>query len=220
MAAAPARPAGDTATPDADLVRERWPEILEAVRHRSKVAWAQLSNATVDTLQEGILTLRFAQVGTATGFSARGSDKDLGQVLEQMLDISPKIRAISGTAPAGTGEGGVARGGGGHGTAGAGSQDQGPSGGPDGPGPAAAGRGGVRAQDSVLNVTARSTAAGNAAVDSGTNTPAAHSNAGPPPVAQADPEEPDHDLDARPLTGVDLIQHTLGGQVIAELGDA
>jgi DNA polymerase III subunit gamma/tau len=223
MDAAPPRAAGGTATPDADLVRERWPEILEAVKHRSRVAWTQLSNASVDTLHEGVLTLRFAQVGMATGFTARGSDEDLGQVLEQLLGINPKIRASSGTAPGGPGGGGegrAARGGGGHGTAGAGSQDQGPSGGPDGPGPAAAGRGGVRAQDSVLNVTARPTAAGNAAVDSGTNTPAAHPSAGPPPVAQADPEEPDHDPDASPLTGVDLIQHTLGGRVIAEIGDA
>ena len=92
--AAAARPAGNRA-PDADLVRERWPEILDAMRHRSRVAWMQLSSATVDTLQDGILTLRFAQEGTAAGFSARGSDKDLGQVLEQMLGISPKIRAVS-----------------------------------------------------------------------------------------------------------------------------
>ena len=125
--AAPANGAGGRAarvagsgTPDADRVRERWPEILDAVRHRSRVAWVQLSNATVDTLQDGILTLRFAQEGTATGFSARRSDEDLGQVLEQVLGISPKIKAVSaaaregsagagggGAAPAGSGAGAV-----------------------------------------------------------------------------------------------------------------
>jgi DNA polymerase III subunit gamma/tau len=230
--AAPGRSAGNTATPDADLVRERWPEILEAVRQQSKVAWTQLSNATVDTLQDGILTLRFAQVGMATGFSARGSDEDLGQVLEKMLDISPKIRAVAGPAPGGTAgaahEGRAARGGGGQGTAGPGSQDPGPSGSQDGPGPAAAGdpaagQGGVRAENSALNATVRATAAGDAAVESGTNARTAHPNAGqagPPPVAQADPEGPDHDPAASALTGVDLIQRTLGGQVIEEIGDA
>ena len=39
---------------------------------------------------------------------------------------------------------------------------------------------------------------------------------GPPPRAA----EPGHDLDASVLTGVDLIQRTLGGQVIEEIGDA
>ena len=107
--AAAARPAGNRA-PDADLVRERWPEILDAMRHRSRVAWMQLSGATVDTLQDGILTLRFAQEGTAAGFSARGSDKDLGQVLEQTLGISPKIRAVSEAAREGrAGFGGSSR---------------------------------------------------------------------------------------------------------------
>jgi DNA polymerase III subunit gamma/tau len=226
---APGRPVGGTATTDADLVRERWPEILDAVRHRSKVAWTQLSNATVDTLQEGILTLRFAQVGMATGFSARPSDEDLSQVLEKMLGISPKIRAIAGAAPGGSaGAAHEGRRGGGQGTAGAGSREPGPSDGQDAPGPApagegAAGRRGVRAEDSVLNATARSTAAGNAAVERGTNARTAHPNpgqAGPPPVVQADPEVPDHDPGASALTGVDLIQRTLGGQVIAEIGDA
>ena len=231
-AAAPGRPARDTAIPDADLVRERWPEILEAVRDRSKAAWTQLIDATVDTLQDGVLTLRFAQPGTATGFSRRRSDEDLGPVLEKMLGISPKIRAIVGAAPGGTAgaapEGRAARGADGPGPAGAGSREPGPSGGPDEPGvasagEAAAGRSSVRAEDSVLNVTVRATAPGNAAVDSAPNARTAHPNpgrAGPPPVARADPEVPDHDPDASPLTGVDLIQRTLGGQVIEEIGDA
>jgi DNA polymerase III subunit gamma/tau len=222
--AASGRPAGGTATPGADLVSERWPEILEAVRHRSRVAWTQLSNATVDSLQDGILTLRFAQVGMATGFSARGSE-DLSQVLEKMLGISPKIRAIAGAAPGG-GAGAAnegRRGGGGQGAAGAGSREQGPSGGQDAPAPAgegAAGRRGVQAEDSVLNATVRATAAGNAAAESAANAPTAPGQAAPRPVAQADPEVPDHDPDATALTGVDLIQRTLGGQVIAEIGDA
>jgi DNA polymerase III subunit gamma/tau len=227
--AASGRPAGGTATPDADLIRERWPDILEAVRHRSTVAWTQLIDATVDTLQEGILTLRFAHVGTATGFSARRTDEDLGQVLEKMLGLRPKIRAIADTAPGGTAvaglEGRPLRGGGGPGP---GSGEPGPAGGQDEPGPApagetAAGRKGARAEDSVLNATVRPTPAGNAAVASGTNARTAQPDAGqagPTPVAQADPEGPGHDPDASALSGVDLIQRALGGQVIEEIGDA
>jgi len=219
--AAPGRPAGGTATTDADLVRERWPEILEAVKHRSRVAWTQLSNATVDTLQESTLTLRFAQVGMATGFSARRSDEDLSQILEKMLGITPKIRAVAGDVPGGSA--GAAhegrRGGGGQATAPPGSREPEPSG-PAPAGEGAAGRG-VRAEDSVLNATVRATAAGKASVESGTNARTAQPNAGQagPPAAQADPEVPDHDPDASALTGMDLIQRTLGGQIIAETGD-
>jgi len=34
------------------------------------------------------------------------------------------------------------------------------------------------------------------------------------------PEEPDHDPEASALSGMDLIQRTLGGRVIEEFGDA
>ncbi len=207
--AAPVRPAAGAATPDAGLVRERWPEILEAVKHRSKVAWTQLSNATVDSLQDGILTLRFAQVGMATGFSARRSDEDLGQVLESMLGISPKIRAVAATAQEGrAGFGGP--------------PDPSASGGPQaGRGaPAAEAEAGperARTGNTALNATPPAGAAGQASVAS------RRPDAGRPGqhhAAQAQPGEPDHDPSASALTGMDLIQRTLGGQVIEEIGDA
>jgi len=101
-----ARPAGSGSqgSPDAELIRERWPEILEAVKRGSRVAWMQLSTATVDTLQDNTLTLRFEREGEAKGFSLRHSDEDLGRVLEQMLGVKPQIRAIVG--PGGPGASG------------------------------------------------------------------------------------------------------------------
>jgi DNA polymerase III subunit gamma/tau len=203
-----ARPAS-TGSSGADQVRERWPEILDAMRHRSRVAWMQLSSATVDTLQDGILTLRFAQEGTAAGFSARGSDQDLGQVLEQVLGISPKIRAVSAAAregSGGSGPGGVGRGNR-TGAGGAGDEPRASreSGGNPGGNPPAAAR-------------ASTTAA------PGTSERAPRQNVGrtgrPDRAAPARPEEPDHDPAVSALTGMDLIQHTLGGQVIEESGDA
>jgi DNA polymerase-3 subunit gamma/tau len=94
-------PAVGTGTPDADSLRERWPAILEAVKRERRVAWILLSNATVYTLQDGILTLRFTREGEAKGFSGSDYDRDLGQVLETMLGISPKIRAVSAAAQGG-----------------------------------------------------------------------------------------------------------------------
>ena len=57
-----------------------------------------LSNATVDTLHDGILTLRFTGEGEARGFTSGDYGRDLGQALEKTLGVTPKIRAISGAA--------------------------------------------------------------------------------------------------------------------------
>jgi DNA polymerase III subunit gamma/tau len=191
--AEPAPRAAAAASPaDAGSIRERWPEILDAVGRRSRVAWVQLNSATAESLQDGVLTLRFAQAGAATGFTARGSDQDLVQVLGQLLGISPRIRTVA--------EPGASRG----------RQDPpSESAGPD-------------VEDSARYATpppAQATAADEAAARP--PRPEAPAPAPPPHERPARPEEPDHDDSVgSALTGVDLIQRTLGGQVIEEIGDA
>ena len=185
------RPAAAAPAGDAGSIRERWPEILEAVGRRSRVAWVQLNSATVDSLQDGILTLRFAQAGTATGFTARGSDEDLGQVLETMLGISPKIRAVAA-------EPGASRG----------RRD---------PSAETAGPDTENAARYATPPPARAAAADMAAAPPPRPEPVPPR---PPQAAPARPEEPDHDPAASALSGVDLIQRTLGGRVIEEIGDA
>ena len=190
-AGAPPRPAAAATAADAGSIRERWPEILDAVGRRSRVAWVQLNSATAESLQDGVLTLRFAQAGAATGFTARGSDQDLVQVLGQMLGISPKIRAVA--AEPGTPRGRR--------------DPSSESAGPD-------------IEDSARYATpppAQATAADEAAA----RPPRPEAPAPPPHERPAQPEEPDHDDSAASaLTGMDLIQRTLGGQVIEEIGDA
>ena len=187
----PPRPAAAASSADAGAIRERWPEILDAVGRRSKVAWVQLDNATVESLQDGILTLRFAQAGNAAGFTARGSDQDLAQVLGQLLGISPKIRPV--VADPGTSRG---------------RRDPSPE--PAGP----------DIEDSARNAMpppAQATAADAVAARSDRPAPRAPRH----PARPAQPQEPDHDDSAASaLSGVDLIQRTLGGQVIEEIGDA
>jgi DNA polymerase-3 subunit gamma/tau len=240
------RPAGSR-TPDADRIRDRWPEILDALRHRSRVAWVQLSSATVDTLQDGILTLRFAQEGTAAGFSAGRRDEDLSQVLEQVLGISPRIKAVSaaaregsaaagggGAAPAGFDPGGAGPGGAGPGAAGPGGARLGGTGrgSQEGAGPAAAGEAGASPGGAAHpggNASSRARAAegakspGGAAARGETGGQAPRRNPGPAApdrAAPGGPDDPGHDPEVSALTGMDLIQRTLGGQVIEELGDA
>jgi DNA polymerase III subunit gamma/tau len=226
-ATAPQRPAA-AAPADAGSLRERWPEILEAVKRERRVAWLLLSNAIPDSLQDNVLTLRFTREGEARGFSGSGYEQDLGQVLERMLGMTPKIRAVAGAVPGGAAgaahEGRAPSGAAGQGAAGA-SPPAPPAPGSQDP-PHRADAGGAQAEDSSLNVTARATPAGAAGVAAGgaggaaarALRPAA-AQGRPPGNAQATPGEPDHDLDASALTGVDLIQHTLGGQVIEETGD-
>jgi DNA polymerase III subunit gamma/tau len=135
--ARPAAAAGGAV--DAGSLREQWPTILEAVKHHRRVAWLLLNNATPDTLKDGILTLMFTREGEARGFSGSGYDRDLSQVLENMLGISPKIRAMATGTPGGRGAG--AEGGPGFGSGGAGSGGAGPGGaGSGGAGPGGAGQ--------------------------------------------------------------------------------
>jgi DNA polymerase-3 subunit gamma/tau len=74
-------------------LRERWPDVLEAVRGERKVAWMLLMNATVDSLTEGVLTVEFAREGDARGFANSGHDRLLGDVLHKMFGISPLVKA-------------------------------------------------------------------------------------------------------------------------------
>jgi DNA polymerase III subunit gamma/tau len=187
------RPAAGASAADAGSIRERWPEILDAVGRRSKVAWVQLNSATAESLQDGILTLRFAQAGAAAGFTARGSDQDLVQVLEKMLGISPKIRAVAADP-------GAARG----------RQDD--------PSPEVADPDTENSARYATPPPAQAAAADVAAAQA----PRPEAAPSLPPQARlARPEEPGHDGSAASaLSGVDLIQRTLGGQVIEEIGDA
>ena len=150
-AAAPA-PAAATPAPggglaDAAQLRERWPDVLEAVRRERKVAWILLTNATVESLTEGVLTVEFAREGDAKGFANSGHDRLLSDVLQQMFGISPQVRATA--RPPGGGPGGS------RGSAGPGAGGPGP-GGPGGSasattggagGPAAGGARGAASQN-------------------------------------------------------------------------
>jgi DNA polymerase-3 subunit gamma/tau len=244
-----AAPPTGTGMPDADSLRERWPAILEAVARKRRVAWILLSNATVDTLQDGILTLRFTSQGEARGFSGSDYDQDLGQVLEAMLGISPKIRAVSAAQGGRAGAGGGAAGGRAAGGGAAGGGVGGPgvgAGAPGGPGSSGSGTispGG--AADAPSGATGFGAgASGSGRSDSGASRPAASGSGrsgsgaggGPGPgrggkaaagdvpagVGGGGPRGTSaHDgPSVEALTGMDLIQRTLGGKVIEESGDA
>ena len=225
---------------DTESIREQWPAVLDAVRLERRVAWLLLSNATLDSLADGVLTLRFGKEGEARGFAISGYDRDLGQVVQAMFGIAPQIRAIAGPAPGPAAQGGSTPGPGAHGRGpqepgpqrpgppGAGSQGNGPPGpdphgdGPQGRSPADSGR---PVREAARGREAHAAAAGRRRADAGTP------NARPPSgaarqsasfIAGDQPSGADiADMsDADALTGMDLVERELGGRIIEEIGEA
>jgi DNA polymerase-3 subunit gamma/tau len=157
------------------------------------VAWILLSNASVLSLQDGMLTLGFPRDGDLKGFTTSGCDADLKRVLSTGFGLNVTVRGVTGVDPGAGPAGGPAR-----------------PGGPAGPSPLAAG--GV--SDPVAAASARSRPR--------------HDEPPPDDIASDEfapddipPDEPDGDQApvVTELTGMDLIQRELGGQVIGEIDD-
>ena len=193
--AEPARGTASAAPADTESLRSRWPEVLDAIQRRKRVAWMQLSHASVESLADGVLTLAFAQAGIAKGFEGGGYDRDLAQVLTQLFGVSPQIRTSVTTA-------------------GSSGQDFQPgtssSASPPSAGPQRRGEPPADGQASQPHAR-RSPRAGAQAGQTGSrpgwDAPAAADH-GPDP---SDLPAPDM------LTGTDLVERELGGRVIQEL---
>jgi len=210
---APEVPAPSGSPADADAIRARWPDILAAVQSKRKVAWIQLSNASVESYADGVLTLAFAQPGFAHGFQTGGYDQDLSQVLAAMFGKAPQIKTtvLAGASPAGGGPAGGGPAGGGApsrsrpdvaaGTAPSSSQPSRPR---ENRGErAGGGRGDYAGDDRARRPRAN-----------GASQPQAASR---PQVTDGGDPEPS-DLPAPDmLTGTDLIERELGGRIIQEL---
>ena len=54
------------------------------MQREGRVAWMQLSNASVESYADNVLTLAFANAGMAKGFLNGGYDKHLSKVLEAL----------------------------------------------------------------------------------------------------------------------------------------
>jgi DNA polymerase-3 subunit gamma/tau len=109
--AAPRSPAASQSGPEAsaptglagaEAVSRSWDAILDAIKRERRVAWMLLSNASVVSLDDGTLTLRFARDGDVKGFTTSGCDADLKRVLAAQFGLNVRIRALSGNDP-GTG---------------------------------------------------------------------------------------------------------------------
>jgi DNA polymerase-3 subunit gamma/tau len=172
-----------------DTLRQNWAAVLEAVKRERRVASMLLADATVLSLEDGTLTLQFARAGNLKGFTTGSYDADLKRVLSSGFGLNVMVKGVVGGN----------------------SDPGGPGPGPAGPGPAGSGRG-LQVAAEPPPPSARPAAAG-------------YYDEPPdemPPDEDDDvpPDEPSSHRASPPateLTGMDLIQRELGGQVIGEI---
>jgi DNA polymerase-3 subunit gamma/tau len=230
---------------DADTLRQRWPEILDAVREERKVAWTLLRNTSVESFEGGVLTVAFPKEGEARGFAGSGHDQVLIGTLAAMMGVTVRVRTVASGpgAPGGSASPPA-------GPSSAGRPDTGLSAEPDDPpaaddAPAPGGRpgpsrGAGQGQDTGSPPAAPDNGnpgrpAGNAgAVHAERPSRRASSAQGPggqrgrrgaqpsrPQAAPAEEQWPDEAAGpGADLAGMELIRRQLGGRVIEEIDDS
>ena len=216
-----APPAGPRGVATAETLRQGWDGVLEALKAKRRVAWMLLSNASVVSLDEGVLTLRFPRQGDVKGFQSSGYEDLLKQVLQARFGVNVVVRAVSGGDPP-PGE----------------RRRQGPGPVPP-PAPPAGQPAGARpgetpaAADPPADappVAPRPAAAeppsapappsDGAGRRGGGTGPFGITDLPPPPDEEFDPDDEDMTVPAAAdLTGMALVQRELGAQIIAEYED-
>ena len=185
----------------ADSLRKNWDAVLEAVKQERRVAWMLLNNASVLSLEDGILTLRFVRDGDLKGFSVSGHDAILKRVLSTGFGLNVTIKGVAGGDP------------------GPGAASGSGAGAPPGrSGPGAARPPASRPPASRPPASQTSQTSPVPAAAPGTSGPYDEPDDMPPDESHEDEPSPD-DRAVRnaELTGMDLIQRELGGQVIGEI---
>jgi len=175
-----------------DSLRQSWPAVLDAVKRESRVAWMLLSNASVLSLEDGVLTLRFPRDGEMKGFSVSGHDAVLKRVLSTDFGLNVTIKGVAGADAAAGG----AR--------------------PGRPGTVAAG---AARPPAVRRDPAPVPSESAPPEFEGPESAGPYDEPDDMPPGEMAPDEPSPDDRAvrdTELTGMDLIQRELGGQVIGE----
>jgi len=201
---------------DADVLRQRWPEVLDAVKGQRRIAWMLLGPASVESLEGGVLTVAFPKEGEAKGFASSGCDQVLATALGTLLGLNVRVRAVVGTGVPGPGPRTPPR------SAPQAPEPQAPSApGPDappgGPEPAADDPGGSAGPGRPANQAAAPHPAP-AERKQGSKASSRRGAAKPAPAAPEEwPDDAGPAGDAPAVTGMELIERQLGGRVIEEI---
>jgi len=194
-----------------ETLLQAWPQVLEAVKAKGRVAAIVIGNASLVSLDEATLTLRFPRQGDVKGFVNSRYEDLLKQVINTMFGINVVVRAV-------TGGGGDAPSGGGRRPAPVPPAPQPPAPPADPPAPPAA----------VYTPEPPAPGAGSAGGNGSATGPfgSAGFTGDLPPLPPPPPADDDDDFDPddedmsvslpNELTGMALVQRELGAQVIAE----
>ncbi|WP_234042799.1 DNA polymerase III subunit gamma and tau [Actinomyces weissii] len=117
-AASPA-PAGGAA--EAEMIRQRWGEVLEVIKRERRMSWALVSPyGQPGTLEGGVFSLLLPSAGLINTFDHGGHAEVVASALYQALGVQAQVRAVlsggdGGPSGPGGGDGGQGPGGGGPG---------------------------------------------------------------------------------------------------------
>lgn len=127
-----AGPSGDSAA-DAEMIRTRWEEVLDAAKRSRRATWALVGpNSQPGGIQGGVFQVLFTARGLVGAFENGGHGPILAAAIHQALGLDLKVHAVlAGGDGAGPGGGGPSGGQGGNGGQG-GSGGTGPRGGGSG----------------------------------------------------------------------------------------
>ncbi|WP_303324520.1 DNA polymerase III subunit gamma and tau [Actinomyces radicidentis] len=136
-AAAPAAagPSGDSAA-DAEMIRTRWEEVLDAAKRSRRATWALVGpNSQPGGIQGGVFQVLFTARGLVGAFENGGHGPILAAAIHQALGLDLEVHAVLAGGDDGPAGGGPSGGQGGHGGNGGqgGSGGAGPRGGGSGP---------------------------------------------------------------------------------------
>jgi DNA polymerase-3 subunit gamma/tau len=79
-----------------ETLLQAWPQVLEAVKAKGRVAAIVIGNASLVSLDEAVLTLRFPRQGDVKGFANSRYEDLLKQVINTMFGINIVVRAVTG----------------------------------------------------------------------------------------------------------------------------
>jgi len=75
---------------------QAWPHVLDSVKAKGRVAAIVIGNASLVSLDEAVLTLRFPRQGDVKGFVNSKYEDLLKQVINTMFGINVVVRAVTG----------------------------------------------------------------------------------------------------------------------------
>ncbi|QKG23827.1 DNA polymerase III subunit gamma and tau [Actinomadura verrucosospora] len=92
---------------DVATVQRYWPDIVEAVKQKSRATWMVIMSGVRPASLEGrVLTLAFDAEGNRLGFVNGNRDVILSEVLRERMGVDWRIETVSGGAGGGRGQGG------------------------------------------------------------------------------------------------------------------